>query len=754
MINPRLVLLALAGALAWSCVSAPPSAVVVTVGGLRADAIDPVHAPRLAAMAAEGTSVRTLTPSPATVPALAGMWTGSDPDRLGFLFADIGRLPKDVPTLAAVLHERGYETRAYVGAGEVSTLTGLARGFDSYWVPSAPAVSAVMVDEPERVRPWRGGALPANAVVGEMLSYLAARPNKNPLFLWVHLADLEEGLDPADPRGSYQRQLSAVDSAIGLVRDAIDSYGLAGRTTLVVASTHGLSLGDNGEVRSGLTLGDSVARVPVIAVGREHARFRDLRSLVGLEPRLAAVLDAASREAGEAGALALARLPSRAYGWPDEALFVKGDAELALGAMPRWRLGAQLIEGPAALEHAGPEIKRRLEEAGVRLDAAPVAPEQRQAVLALIGDAFRAATGGDAAASATLLTRAAELAPRALAPRLALAQQGPGSVAEAEIAGLRELAGDDPARLIDVARLAAERGSAEQAIAILDALPGQRNAGEEIAVAEILAGTPASDRALEILRQHAEGDPEAPEIQEWLGDLLARGGDAYRAKLAYEQALGTARARTPNLVAKLGNCLAELGDKDAALQKYAEAVALDPTYRFPHSRAGQILLEKGDQGAAAHAFVSSVRKSGDAVRDVLDQAAVLSRNGLYSFALGHINDVLREHPDDVRLRIGRAQVLATAGEHDRARAELRGILERDGSVAQAWVALARVEVSAGKQDAALAALERAEKISGSAITDTVRNDPVFAKWGADSPLARRARAFQGQGSDRKLATGS
>jgi hypothetical protein len=82
------------------------------------------------------------------------------------------------------------------------------------------------------------------------------------------------------------------------------------------------------------------------------------------------------------------------------------------------------------------------------------------------------------------------------------------------------------------------------------------------------------------------------------------------------------------------------------------------------------------------------------------------------------------------------------------------VLDKRPDMASAWVELARIEASAGRQDAAVAALDRAEPVAGPMVTATVRRDAVFHKFGKDSPLALRARRFEGRGEARARETGA
>jgi predicted Zn-dependent protease len=201
-------------------------------------------------------------------------------------------------------------------------------------------------------------------------------------------------------------------------------------------------------------------------------------------------------------------------------------------------------------------------------------------------------------------------------------------------------------------------------------------------------------------------------------------------------------------VAKLGNTLVDLGEKDAALARYAEATRLDPSYRYPFTRAAELLLAQGKEGEAATALVKSVGATGDPVQDVLNQARALERAGLLSYAATLVDEALAKDPQNLALQLGMARLMGAGGRHDDARQRLQAILATQPGVAQAWVELARVEAAAGNESAAIDALDKAEPISGPQVTETVRADKLFGKGGPESALARRAAAFQGRGQPR------
>ena len=704
--RPFLIMALLAG-LSVGCSRPKESVLLVTVGAARgADiAAATTNSPR---------SWQALSPVPDSVGAAAALMTGALPGTPSWAGeGDMARIPAGVTTLAEILKGEGYETRAYLGEGSVSTLTGLARGFDLFESPSSPTLTAIAADESGRLRPWRGGFLPAQDVASAFLSYLRARPNQNPLFVWIHFGDPAGRFDPTQPKAAYDAAMKDVNEAIGLLCNALDSYGLAGRTTMIVAPLYGMGLGEQGEQRFGLTLSDPVAVETVTVLGRGASRVAPPASLAGLHDLVLDIVGidvTKTQRAGTSPAIALTTLPERLYGWP---------ALRRAAGEPAPPLAASTGDGPPA------EVLTRMGEA-----------HQALAVERL----------PDAVAA---LREAARLAPSAIAPRALLVQLVSPPERDAVLEELKAIAGPSAARRIDVARTLAGVEDIVGARAMLDQLLADRlTFGERIAVAEQLATIGATDAAIEQIQFLIDEEKDAPELYEWQGDLLLQTQNAYRARVAYEKALESPRQRSAGLVAKLGNTLVDLGEKDAALARWAEAARIDPSYRYPYTRAAEVLLAQGQEGEAATALMKSVGATGDPAQDALNQARALEHAGLLSYAATIVDEALAKDPENLALQLGMARLLGAGGRHDDARKRLKAILATQPGVAQAWVELSRVEAAAGNEGAAIAALDQAEPIAGPQVTETVQADKVLGKGGPESALARRAAAFQGRGMAR------
>ncbi len=673
--------------------------VLVTIGGLRSDAVTPDGAPHLAALPGR-INPDVVVPVPDTAVALEALLAAEGLDQLDNRYGDIFRVPGEVPTLARQLAARGVRTAAFVGDGRLSELTGLAGGFAEYHVPSGVGDTPILPDEAGRLKPTAGGAWSAQTVRDATGAWLERHAARGRFFLWVHLGDLERAVEDPDPGAAYRKALAGVDDTVADIAGALRTYGLAEKTVLAVVSLHGEALGDRGETGHGLFLSDPVIRVPawVLPAGDLPATApADLGALGAILFRLAGLPGRAGSERGAGHPSSATWWPSRLYGWPDDA--PPGDAPTVLAEMRRAR---------------------------------------------------RAMERGDFREARVALEKASSLAPRGLAPRLVLARLVAGQLRsagetrhrgelekslEALLEECRTLAGEDLARGVDLGRLLVALGRRDEAVELASRLDRSATApGERLAVARVFAEAGAADRAADIVSALAEAESgSVPELWTWAGDLHRRAGNAYRARQAYERAIRTSRGRTPETLAKLGDCLASLGEDDAALRRYAEAVHLDPTYRYPHARAAEILLEQGKRGEAATALAMTVPEGDDPVATAVERARRMLRKGLVGPAAEELQRALEKKPGNARLLAWLGRVHLEAGDDAGARELLDRVLAGHPDNPLAWEEKARLAMRANDAGEALRCLRRAEVYASPLVVSLVREEPLF--HGKDVPAA-------------------
>jgi hypothetical protein len=214
-----------------SVASSPaPDVVLLTVAGLGDDTVTAGRLPELAARRGRALVFeQAVTPIPASIPALTSLMTGLAPSEHALLGRG-QRWSGGTLTLAEAFGRDGFRTVAVVALEDDG---GLLAGFDRTWVDAQAG---------------------AARVVESGLSTLA-EADPRPLFLWLHLNDLERVADDA----GYTRRLGEVDRALARMMDSVDAHDL-----LVLTSPYGLPTGAR---RAAGVLAEEHVHVPLLVMG-------------------------------------------------------------------------------------------------------------------------------------------------------------------------------------------------------------------------------------------------------------------------------------------------------------------------------------------------------------------------------------------------------------------------------------------------------------------------------------------------------
>jgi len=239
-----------------------PDVILITIDTLRADSVGyagntHVKTPFLDSLAARGVAfsnahAHNVVTLPSHVNILTGLypWQHGVRDNAGFA------LDPKFPTLASMLHDKGYATGAFVGAFPLDARFGLNHGFDVYDDNYGKGAASTDFIIQER---------PATAVLDAATKWWSATAGRK-RFLWVHLYDAHAPYRPPpqftnpDP---YLGEIESVDDALSKQLAPI----IGNDTLVIVTGDHGEARGDHGELTHGLFAYESTLKVPLIVAG-------------------------------------------------------------------------------------------------------------------------------------------------------------------------------------------------------------------------------------------------------------------------------------------------------------------------------------------------------------------------------------------------------------------------------------------------------------------------------------------------------
>lgn len=198
--------------------------VLVSIDGLRPDAIETFHTPTLQRLMREGSytmAARTITPS-TTLPSHTSMLTGQPPERHGVLWnsvADAGADLIGVPTVFGLARLRGYRTAAFFSKAKFRTLQ-LPGTLDYSQAPGG----------------WFGRWNSDRTVTDVQAHLTKSRPN----LVFVHLSDPDRaGHGAGWMSDAYGRAVVAVDSQMTRLASSAEGAFGKGNYTMIVTADHG-----------------------------------------------------------------------------------------------------------------------------------------------------------------------------------------------------------------------------------------------------------------------------------------------------------------------------------------------------------------------------------------------------------------------------------------------------------------------------------------------------------------------------------
>ena len=228
-----------------------------------------------AVLAARGTPFEhAYANAPWTFPSHAGMLTGRYPciqrlypaARSADYGNEFGALPTDEPTLAEILHARGYATAGFTEDGWIRADMGFGRGFGTFVENRAFPRFSEPLGQVERT-------------LHDALEWIH-RHDDMPWFAFVHTYQVHNPYTPppgylarvapaaGDDRASadaaaYDAEIRYTDDVLGRFLADLDAAG-AGDALVVLTSDHGEQFGEHGLWMHGNSLYDELLHVPLV----------------------------------------------------------------------------------------------------------------------------------------------------------------------------------------------------------------------------------------------------------------------------------------------------------------------------------------------------------------------------------------------------------------------------------------------------------------------------------------------------------
>ncbi|WP_434213180.1 ectonucleotide pyrophosphatase/phosphodiesterase [[Pseudomonas] boreopolis] len=250
---------------------APRKVLLISIDGLRADALDRGLSPNLSRMAAEGVRARWMSPSypSLTFPNHYTIVTGLRPDHHGIVHnsmddAALGRFALSQRDAVGNGAWWGGEP-IWVGAEKAGIRTATWA-----WPGSEAPIQGI---QPSRWQPF-DGKVPPEARVDTVLGWLAQDGADAPRFMTLYFDQVDHaGHDHGPQSPEYAQAIAVVDKAIGRLLDGMARERVLDTTDVIVVSDHGMASVEPGHV---------VAVEDMVPV--EEARVVSVGQSVGIEP--------------------------------------------------------------------------------------------------------------------------------------------------------------------------------------------------------------------------------------------------------------------------------------------------------------------------------------------------------------------------------------------------------------------------------------------------------------------------------------
>jgi arylsulfatase A-like enzyme/thioredoxin-like negative regulator of GroEL len=612
----------------WACTRrapAPPTAarnvVLITVDTLRADHVGAYGYARARTPAFDGVAARgvvfdrAFAAAPITLPSHATILTGRYPPGHGA--RDNGmRVADALPTLATVLHARGFRTAAFVAAFPLDHQFGLNRGFDVY----SDRLPRLPNGQPANERP-------AADVVNDAIAWLRTIANpqaadRNPqFFVWLHLFEPHAPYgDPASGGSAIERydaEIATADREVARLLDALAA--IRDQTLVVIAGDHGEAFGEHGEFAHSIFVYDTTLRVPLAISGpgiRRGARVATAVTLADVAPTVLRLLDPQARlKADPSG---------RDLGEVDGV-----DLSPALGGGEAPARRELYAESFAPLVEFGWAPLRAIRADGWKLVAAPK-PE----LFAIDRDPVE--TTNHVAAEASVVQRLTDRANRYSGPDLPTTRTVDAEAAQ-RLRALGYSSGSNAQSAIRNPQSAMAR-------------PDPKDRREVAArIAQVTAGELAGAALVGALEDIVRDDPRNGQAHLRLGYAQLQNGDCARAEPEFQAAAATGLP-SADIYLGLATCFGRRNDLAAAERALNEARRLEPDNPAVTANIGILRAARGDQAGAIEALTAALAADPNLHEARFNLALAYARAGRRAQAADTARDLLARLPADAPQR--------------------------------------------------------------------------------------------------------
>jgi tetratricopeptide (TPR) repeat protein len=271
---------------------------------------------------------------------------------------------------------------------------------------------------------------------------------------------------------------------------------------------------------------------------------------------------------------------------------------------------------------------------------------------------------------------------------------------------------DDARAAVEAALKRADRDGALQA---LEPLRARANTADElIELSALMARAGEAAQAVWMLEDALATHPDRDDLRVQLAKLALLVQDPSRTRQLVEP-ITPQSPQHPEALMLRGRAELELGDSAAALETFAQAIALYPERPESVLARVQALAQEGraeEARAGVEAALANPRLDADSQRAFEIIAAEFdARAGKIDDAVARLSELVEADPDDRVSWQALATLLMRTGRHEQAANTLSAAIHRDPSATALYGLLAEVHESQGHPDDAEEVLERLVEVS-------------------------------------------